>query len=68
MRVSLPVDPYYKVMSEVATVRWIRHFISILVPDIVAFDLSTDNEIGFEWILISLMSGVPLYSLWRKCP
>lgn len=32
MRISLPVDPYYKTMSEVATVDWIRCTTSLRFP------------------------------------
>ncbi|KAF4983950.1 hypothetical protein FZEAL_742 [Fusarium zealandicum] len=66
MRVSLPVDPHNKTMGEVATLQWIRQFTSIPVPHIIAFDASSDNEIGFEWILMPLMPGTSAYSLWRR--
>jgi hypothetical protein len=33
MRVSLPVDPYYKTMSEVSTVDWTSRTASIPFPD-----------------------------------
>ncbi|KAK7421650.1 hypothetical protein QQX98_002117 [Neonectria punicea] len=66
MRVSLPVDPQHKVTGEVATLRWIRRFTKIPVPEIIAFDDSSDNEIGFEWILMQLMPGTSAYSRWRK--
>lgn len=68
MRVSLPVDPHNKILGEVATVRWLRRFTSVPVPEIIAFDASSDNEIGFEWILMSFIAGTSAYSLWRKIP
>ncbi|KAK1763456.1 phosphotransferase enzyme family-domain-containing protein [Phialemonium atrogriseum] len=55
MRVSLPVDPHNETSGEVATLRWI----------LVAFDDSSDNKIGFEWILMQLMSGTSAYYRWR---
>lgn len=68
MRVSLPVDPRNKTLGEVATLRWLRRFTSIPVPEVVAFDSSSDNEIGFEWILMPFIAGTSAYSVWRKIP
>ncbi|KAJ3522218.1 hypothetical protein NM208_g1042 [Fusarium decemcellulare] len=68
IRISLPVDPRNKTLREVATVRWLRRFTSIPVPEIIAFDASSDNEIGFEWILMPFIAGTSAYSLWRKTP
>ena len=66
MRVSLPVDPYFKTASEVATLQFVRKNTSIPVPRVIAFDSSADNELGFEWILKTKLSGVPLKSLWES--
>lgn len=66
MRVSLPVDPRHKTSAEVATLRWVRHNTDIPVPDVVCFDESNDNDIGFEWILMELMPGKSAYELWRR--
>ncbi|KAF4464211.1 Altered inheritance of mitochondria 9 mitochondrial [Fusarium albosuccineum] len=68
MRISLPVDPRHKILGEVATARWLRRFTNIPVPEIIAFDASSDNEIGFEWILMPFIAGTSAYSLWRKTP
>ena len=64
MRVALPVDPYFKTANEVATLQFVQKNTSIPVPRIIAFDPSSDNELGFEWILMSKLPGVPLKSLW----
>jgi len=66
MRVSLPVDPYFKTASEVATLQFVRKNTAIPVPQIIAFDSSADNELGFEWTLMSKLPGVPLNSLWES--
>ncbi|KAI3318837.1 kinase-like protein [Xylariaceae sp. AK1471] len=65
MRVSLPVHPHHKTRGEVATLDWVRRNTAVPVPKVVAFDDSNDNEIGFEWILMELMSGSPLRQRWR---
>ena len=64
MRVSLPVDPYFKTASEVATLQFVQKNTSIPVPRVVAFDACVDNELGFEWILMTKIPGVSLKSLW----
>lgn len=66
MRVSLPVDPQHKTSGEVATLRWISRCTDVPVPAVIAFDDSSDNEIGFEWILMQLMPGSSAHSKWRK--
>ena len=66
LRVSLPVDPGHKTRGEATTLRWIRRNTEVPVPGVIAFDNSRDNEIGFEWILMELMPGVPALSRWRK--
>lgn len=65
MRVSLPVHPRHKTRGEVATLQWVRDNTEIPVPKVVAFQDSNDNEIGFEWILLELMPGTPVYRRWR---
>src|SRR2546423_1303702 len=45
MRVSLPVDPRYKTLSEVATMEWMRHHTSLPMPDITAHQASRENAI-----------------------
>ncbi|KXJ93453.1 phosphotransferase enzyme family-domain-containing protein [Microdochium bolleyi] len=68
MRVSLPVYPGFKTRGEVATLRWVRRNTDIPVPGVIAFDDSNDNDIGFEWIIMQKMPGVPLYREWRSLP
>lgn len=65
MRVTLPVSPRYKTRGEVATLHWVREHTNIPVPKVIAFEDSSDNEIGFEWILMELMPGTPAYRRWR---
>lgn len=67
MRISLPVDPYFKTMSEVATMDWIRCTTSLPVPSIVNYQPSRDNLIGFEWILMTKMIGKP-FGDWKSLP
>ncbi|KAG8627265.1 hypothetical protein KVT40_004748 [Elsinoe batatas] len=66
MRVTLPVDPMRKTSSEVATLRWLLVNATLPVPRVLAFDVGTDNAIGFEWILMSKVEGNSLRSAWRE--
>lgn len=65
MRVSLPVHPRNKTRGEVTTLRFLRDTTDVPVPEVIAFDDSADNEIGFEWILMQLMPGQSAYKRWR---
>ena len=64
-RVALPVEPFYKTASEVATLCYIREHTFAPVPRVIAHSSTTDNELGFEWILMDKILGVSLKSLWR---
>ncbi|KAI9901427.1 hypothetical protein N3K66_003244 [Trichothecium roseum] len=57
-RICLPVYPWYKTESEVATMEFVRERTEIPVPKVYAFDSSADNELGYEWILMERLSGV----------
>ncbi|KAM7189206.1 Phosphotransferase enzyme family domain containing protein [Rhypophila sp. PSN 637] len=66
MRISLPVEPRNKTRGEVTTLQLVRQRTDIPVPEVVAFDDTPDNEIGFEWILLEFLPGRPAYYRWRK--
>ena len=67
-RVTLPIEPYYKTESEVATIAYLRANTSIPVPQVFAWDSDGSNELHFEWILMAKIDGVPLFDVWRKVP
>ena len=66
IRISLPVEPRVKTAGEVATIEQVRGLSDVPVPNIRAFSMSNDNEIGFEWMLTDLIPGSPLSICWRK--
>lgn len=69
LRATLPVVPYYKTESEVATIAFLRAHTTIPVPRILAWDSNQDNELTFEWIVMEKLAGIPLFDLWpRKVP
>ena len=62
------MDPYLKTESEVATIAFLRAHTSVPVPRVVAWQSNRDSELGFEWILMEKIPGVPLCDVWRKVP
>ena len=67
-RATLPVEPYFKTESEVATIAFLRANTSIPVPRIIAWQSNLDGDFGSEWILMEKLEGVTLLSVWRKLP
>lgn len=65
-RVTLPIEPYFKTESEVATLAFLRTNTSIPVARVIAWDSDSDNELGFEWLLMERVKGVTLQSVWRE--
>ncbi|OGM44484.1 hypothetical protein ABOM_006732 [Aspergillus bombycis] len=65
-RVTLPVDPFLKTEGEVATLAFLRQKTSIPVPEVVAWSSTSDNALGYEWILLKKVEGVPLEQRWRE--
>ena len=63
-RVTIPVEPFYKTASEVATLSYIRKHTSVPAPRVIAHSSTADNELGFEWILMERIPGVSLKSVW----
>ena len=68
MRVSLPVDPHRKTLSEVATLEWVSRNTSLPVPQVVAHEHRRENPVGFEWILMTKIPGKVLADSWRTLP
>ena len=66
LRVPLPADPYFKTESDVATTEIVRHTTSVPVPVIYAYDSSSNNALGFEWILMEYIDEKPMYEYWEK--
>ncbi|KAF6822782.1 hypothetical protein CPLU01_11822 [Colletotrichum plurivorum] len=59
MRMSLPVHPGQKTRGEVATLRWLRRWTEVPVPSVLAFDDSSDNEIGIAGLYAHILNHNP---------
>jgi len=67
-RVAVPVDPKYKMESEMATLVFLRQRSTIPVARPIAWDSSANNSLGYEWCLIEKLPGVELRDVWYKMP
>ncbi|KAH8586476.1 kinase-like domain-containing protein, partial [Bisporella sp. PMI_857] len=65
LRAALPIDPFYKTASEVATIHFVQRTTQIPVPEVIAYD-PVGNELGFEWIIQRFMPGVKLSDIWTE--
>ncbi|KAF3275208.1 hypothetical protein TWF970_006930 [Orbilia oligospora] len=72
LRLTLPVDPYYKTVSEVATINLIRKSTSLPVPEIITHYSGSvegfpgDGNLGLEWILMTKLPGKTLRNAWYE--
>lgn len=66
LRIPLPVDPYFKTESDVATTEMVRYTTQVPVPIIYAYDSSSDNDLGYEWILMEKINGKPMFDHWEN--
>jgi hypothetical protein len=64
MRVSLPVQPRFKTMSDTATIEYVRYHTNIPAPKVWKSDASNDNELGFEWAIQDFVPGQSLTDAW----
>lgn len=65
-RVAVPILPYYKTASEVATCAYIRANTTIPLPRLLAWETCQGNELGYERILMGKLESIPLEKEWRK--
>ena len=64
LRLALPMHPYYKLECDVATNELVRHLTDIPIPKIFAYDSSSDNVLGLEWILMEKLPGERANTHW----
>ncbi|KAH0602458.1 uncharacterized protein H6S33_008797 [Morchella sextelata] len=50
--------------SEVKTMRFIRQNTTIPIPDIISFDGTTENEIGWPYFMMEFVEGTPVSRIW----
>ena len=69
IRVTLPVQPRLKTLSEVATIEFVRTHASELVPRVLAYDADARppeiGGLGFEWMIMEKIPGSALEGRWE---
>jgi hypothetical protein len=65
MRVSLPVHPRLKTMSERATIDYVRQHTHIPAPQVLHYNAMRDDELGFEWMIQDRVPGRSLTDMWK---
>ena len=68
MRIALPVDRFHEPSAEVATLLCSKERTDMPVAKVIAYDASSSNEIGFEWVLMSFLPGVSLAICYLGLP
>ncbi|KXX82334.1 Altered inheritance of mitochondria protein 9, mitochondrial [Madurella mycetomatis] len=59
-RVALPAITHLsKVEAEAATMEWVRCNTDIPVPEVLDYESSPRNPVGYPWMLMTRMPGVP---------
>jgi aminoglycoside phosphotransferase (APT) family kinase protein len=66
MRITLPVVPLRKNLSELATIKYVRQNTDIPVPRVVARSKRSRNTLGFEWTIMERIPGDKLCEQWRR--
>lgn len=51
-RVAIPIDPTFKLESEVATLKFLKQRTTIPVPKPIAWKSSAYNTLGYEWAVV----------------
>ncbi|GAB1312487.1 hypothetical protein MFIFM68171_02697 [Madurella fahalii] len=60
LRVALPAITHLsKVEAEAATMDWVRHNTDIPIPEVLDYEASPRNPIGYPWMLMTKMPGIP---------
>ncbi|KZL85782.1 kinase-like protein [Colletotrichum incanum] len=64
-RITLPVDPKWKTLSEVATLKWVHQNTSLPVSEVLGFNADRTNPVGFGWIIMTKVPGRPWADAWQ---
>ncbi|KAK2594951.1 hypothetical protein QQS21_007309 [Conoideocrella luteorostrata] len=67
-RIAIPIFPFYKMESEMATLTFLRQNTQIPVAKPIAWDSSAKGPLGYEWASVEKLPGVELRHLWNQAP
>ncbi|KAF2462064.1 hypothetical protein BDY21DRAFT_418047 [Lineolata rhizophorae] len=57
LRIPMPLVPWYRMQSEVATMEYVRLNTTVPIPRVYAFDSSRSNGMNLEWMLLEKIEG-----------
>ncbi|GAB1205553.1 hypothetical protein APSETT445_004229 [Aspergillus pseudonomiae] len=66
LRVSGSHLPHIKTENEVAVMTWVRQHTSIPIPEIIRFDATTKNSLGYEFTLLTRSPGIGLHEVYDQ--
>ena len=66
MRVTPPVEPLRKSLSEQATIKFVRQNTNIPVPRVVARSKRSRSTLDFEWTIMQRIPGDKLCNQWHR--
>ncbi|KAH4039498.1 hypothetical protein HBI09_032810 [Parastagonospora nodorum] len=66
MRITLPVHPRLKTMSDCATAQYVRHHTDIPAPRVLHYNALRNDELGFEWMIQGRVPGTSLKTQWHQ--
>lgn len=64
LRVAGDHVPSIKTENEAAILTWLKAKTQVPVPDLIAFDSTTSNPLGQEYIILSRCPGVPISDIY----
>jgi len=65
-KIKKRVTPPEVLQAEIDTMQYIRAHTAVPVPDVYAYDLNPDNDIGAQFMLIEKLPGKVLYWAWDE--
>ncbi|KAI1090217.1 kinase-like domain-containing protein [Rostrohypoxylon terebratum] len=65
LRVAANYWPRVKTLNEHGVMSYIAKHTNIPIPKLIAWDASVNNVLGYEWTLLSRVSGETLSDIWR---
>ena len=68
LRISLPIAPVSKTLSEVGTLQYLREYTKIPVPVCFDHEFIAWKEIGYEWVIVERIQGFTLSKVWSEIP
>lgn len=64
LRLPLKDPGSRRLQSEIMTMRFIRKYTTIPIPDIISFDSTTENEIASPYTIMQFNEGTPVCQIW----